>query len=57
MHASAHFPESPKTVGLPFPQVLALLSEYLKQFLFAPHFEEQDIRHWFLPAPLPWVSV
>eukprot|EP00667_Euglena_gracilis_P010034 EG_transcript_10196 len=31
------------------PKVLALLSEYLKQFLFAPHFEEQDIRHWFLP--------
>nr|AVV27014.1 N-myristoyltransferase [Euglena longa] len=31
------------------PKVLALLSKYLERFVFAPHFEEHDIKHWFLP--------
>lgn len=33
------------------PQVLKVLSDYLARFVFAPHFTETDIRHWFLPRP------
>jgi glycylpeptide N-tetradecanoyltransferase len=30
-------------------QVCALLNSFLKKFKVAPHFSEDDVRHWFLP--------
>lgn len=33
------------------PQVTKLLSSYLGQFTVAPHFSEDEVRHWLLPRP------
>lgn len=32
-------------------QVKQLLNRYLNGFEFAPNFEEEDVRHWFLSRP------
>jgi glycylpeptide N-tetradecanoyltransferase len=52
-----HFalPDKPQHHGLremkeaDVPQVKELLTNYLKKFVFAPDFDEEDVRHWLLP--------
>jgi len=39
-------------------QVKLLLNRYLSNFEFAPNFEEEDVRHWFLNRPgVVWAYV